>query len=287
MATTGGSEAKNNPHGIDKEIWSKIAGKFSGTSAILVVDWVSKVCKEQMPDQTTDTAAWFSAIFKDGYFLTKLMLSLEPGFKKSGITGASKWKPKHSTRPFTCRENIEIFGRACVWMGMRETDKVSSQDVYNEENPNALLCALYSLCALAVKRGWDGPVIADGFKHAVENKREFDEETLRKGRTAIPMMSRGAREIDRGPQLDGAGIVKTAGNEGHKADYSTLSTWQSGGIEVASAEPVDQIIRTKANDDWKASSEVPLTSKGARNLSSNDGLDGYGVVRQPKKKGEN
>merc|ERR550517_1027994 len=100
------------------------------------------------------------------------------------------------------------------------------------------------------------------------------------------MMSKGAIHVDRGPQLDGAGIVKTAGNEGHKADYTTLSTWQSGGIAVPSAEPVDQIIRTKANDDWKSSSEIPFTSKGAKSNETKSGYDGVGIVRMPNK-GEN
>lgn len=285
MATTsskGGSRAKMDPHGMDKAIWQNIAKKFDDTRAILVINWVGEVTGEEMPAQGSEPVVeWFANTLKDGYYLTALMLKLEPGVRKQ-IKGAKNWKAKHTNAAFTAMNSIQIFGEACKWVGVPETDVVTSQDVFQKENPNAVLCCLYSLCARAVKRGWNGPVIADGFSHANANKRHFSAEVIAKGKNAIPMMNKGSLAVDKGNRLDGAGIVKTAGSEDHKADYSALSTWQKGGVHVESAPRVDHIIRTKANDDWKISNEIPELSKGAIQHEDNSRIDGYGIVLQPK-----
>lgn len=282
MATTGaGSEAKNNPHGMDKQIWANIAKKFDPVRAVAAVNWVGEVCQEEMPAQGNETVAdWFAEIFKDSYYLTKLTLTLEPTVKKSEKK-FKKWKAKHHKMAFSARNDIEIFAHACKWMGMRQTDIVTSQDVFEKENPNAVLCCLYALCACAQKRGWNGPVISGGFKHSTEVKREFSAETLAKGANVVPKWMEGSIAVDKGNKLDGAGIVKTAGSEDHKADYSTLGTWQSGAIHHESEPGVDKIVRTQANKDWKISNEVPLFAKGTIAHNDNDGIDGYGVVMQP------
>jgi len=279
MATGGGSEAKNNPHGMDKEIWAKLSKKFDPTRAVSCLNWISQVCNEELPPQGGQSVAeWFATTLKDGYFLTKLMLTLHPDCKKN-VKGAKRWKAKRTTMPFKCREHIDLFAKSCKDLGMAETDVVTAQDVYEMENPNSLLNALYSLNALVINKGWSGPTIEGSFKHATENNRHFSEEVLRKGKNTMSKWAEGSINHQVGGVLDGQGIVKTAGNEGYKAS-SELSTWEKGSIAHKDNDAVDMIIRTKANDDWQISGEVPLANQGTRAYKDDNKLDGYGIVRQ-------
>ena len=59
--------------------------------------------------------------------------------------------------PFKARENIELFGKACVVWGMKQNDVCTSQDLYEGENLNNVVNTLYSLNAVAQKlKSFDG-----------------------------------------------------------------------------------------------------------------------------------
>ena len=109
---------------MDKEIWSAIQAKFDPVRAKAALTWVGEVCEEAIPEQgNKSTADWFAVSFflffvfserscfysvffkltlKDGYFLTKLMLTLHPDVKNN-IRAARKWKPKHEKMAVTCQ----------------------------------------------------------------------------------------------------------------------------------------------------------------------------------------
>merc|ERR1719354_800584 len=157
---------------------------------------------------------------------------------------------------------------------MEETDVVTSQDVFQMENPNATLCCLYALNAIAQDKEWTGPLIAGSFAHAKETKRNFTEEQLRKGKNVMSKWAEGSIQHNTSGALDGSGVVKTAGSEGYKAS-SELSSWEKGSTHIEDNIHLDQIVRTQPNKEWVASSEVPLLSKGTIAYEDKH-LDGYG-----------
>jgi len=272
------SEAKNNPHGMDRQIWENIKKKFDPTRAVAALNWISEVTGEALPEQGSRTTLdWFAETVKDGYFLTKLMLTLDPTCKKK-VKKAKKWKAKHEKLAFKQMEQIEIFGAVCVHLGLLQIDVVTTQDVYNMENPNATVCCLYSLNAQIQKNGWNGALIAGSFAHATKNNRNFSAEVLKKGQTTLSTWEKGSIEHDVGNKLDAAGVCHTAGSEGHKIS-TTLGTWESGSIQHEGEELLDQIVKVpKANKNWAVSSEIPATSKGSI-AHENNSMDGYGVIR--------
>jgi len=236
------SAAKTNSHGMDKEIWKKLDGKFDPDRAKNALAWVLEVTGETYdlkPDGKFSDQ--FGAALKDGYLVAKLAKKIDSGIVKK--LGKKKWVPKHTTQPFKARENIELFGKACMIYGMKNTDVCTSQDLYNLENLNNVVNTLYSLSAQAQKLStFNGPYIADGFSHSTENKRVFSQEVLNAGKNAIPMLNQGSVKVDTSGRLDSAGIVKTAGNEDWVAD-TTSTTFTSMGSIAHKSKKLDATNR--------------------------------------------
>ena len=68
-----------------------------------------------------------------------------------------------------------------------------------------------------------------------------------------------------GPQLDGAGIVKTAGNEDWR-DTGGVSKWSQGSVQVDSGPQLDGagIIKTAGSEDWRDTGGVSKWSQGSK-----------------------
>jgi len=257
MADIRQSEAKTNAHGLDRDLWAKIDGKFDPIKAQKVLDWICAVTGEDTGGEE------FGPALKNGYLVAKLIQTIDPEVKNR--IKKRRWKPKKTNMPFQCREQIELFGKACKNLGMNQTDLFTAQDLYEQENLNQVMNTLYSLNAIAQDVvSFDGPYIEDGFAKAQENRRNFSEETLRKGANAIPFASRGAIDRNEGARLDGAGILKTAGNEDHKVS-NVVPQWSQGSIAHESDRRLDGagIMKNAGNEDWRHDqSTVPITSRG-------------------------
>ena len=103
--------------------------------------------------------------------------------------------------PFKQRENIEFYLKACASYGLKEQDLFQVNDLYENKNLYMVVDNLYSLGGMvrdssghmavflignifqAQKKSWEGPAL--GVKVASENKRNFNDETLKAGQSMI------------------------------------------------------------------------------------------------------
>jgi len=277
---TGQSLAKTNAHGIDKQIWQKIDAKFDPVKAQAALEWILECTGE-----TTDES--FGPALKDGYLLCQLFLFIDPEIFAVKLK-KRRFKPKKGQMAFKAREQIELFTRGCKKWGMKDTDTFTSQDLYEQENLNNVVNTLYSLNAKLAQMSsdgkYDGPLIKGGYAHAKEEKRTWTKEQLRKQANAIPFTSRGAIKVDKGPQLDGAGVVKTAGNENWKSS-NVQSAWEKGSIAHDNSSKIDGagvIKTTKEMRNWKPSTVQSAWEKGAIAHDDKTGIDSYGVIKTTK-----
>lgn len=272
---SGGSEAKTNAHGMDKEIWARINAKWDPQRGSNALNWVCEVTGEG------DPSGEFGEELRNGYLLAKLILTIDPTVKNK--IKKKRWKPKNTKMAFPAREQIELFGKSCKALGMPNTDVFTSQDLWEQENLNNVVNTIYALNAIAVDLDcFDGPYLADGFVHAQENKRNFTAEELKRSGAAVPKWNTGSIARDTGARLDGAGIVKTAGNEDWVASNET-SKWAQGSIAHNTGNRLDGagIVKNAGNEDWVASTEVPKWNQGSNdNNRNNNDFDSYGIVRQ-------
>jgi len=131
-----------------------------------VLDWIGDVLGEPVP------AGDFEEVLKNGVILCKLMNKISPGavpkFKEKGM-------------PFILMENIQSFLKAAKTYGVPDTEVFQTPDLFEARNvPQVTLC-IYSLARTTQKHPeYDGPAM--GPKMATENKRNFTEEDIRKGR---------------------------------------------------------------------------------------------------------
>lgn len=85
--------------------------------------------------------------------------------------------------PFKQRENIEMYLKGCETYGLVAQDLFQVNDLYEQKNLYMVVDNLYALGGLAQRNGFNGPVI--GKKMATQNKRDFDEATLKAGQAVI------------------------------------------------------------------------------------------------------
>lgn len=176
-------------YGLSRELLLKAQAKFDVELANQALNWIQSVTNAPVnlnnnEDDNNNNSAGikdqfeFAEALKDGIALCNLINALAPG----SISKVNKLKT-----PFKERENIELFLKACETYGLRSHDLFQVNDLYERKNLYMVVNCLHSLGGLAQKKGYDGPVI--GVKFAEENKREFDEETLKKGKSIIGLQS--------------------------------------------------------------------------------------------------
>lgn len=270
----GKSEKFTNPHGLDRELVNKINAKFDPQKAEEVLTWVLTVTGEA---RTTND---FGEELKDGYLIMKLITTIDPQILKKA--GKKKYKVKHR-RGFQAREQIEIFGKCCMAMGMKQTDVFSTQALFTSEDLNQVVNTLTLLNGIAIRdysKTFTGPFLEGGYKVANENVRDFDEEVLAKGKSAVPIWSQGSLAVDTGSRLDGAGVLKTAGSEGHKIS-NEVGKWSKGSIHHESDNRLDGagVLKTAGSEGHKISSTVGKWGQGSIAHESDNRLDGAGVIK--------
>jgi len=164
-------------YGFSRECAMKSAAKFSLERAQECLDWIEAVTErkidypegEGVRDQND-----FGAVLKNGQILCELVNKLQPGSVK---------KVNTMNAPFKQRENIEMYLKGCEAYGLVAQDLFQVNDLYENKNLYMVVDNLYAVGGLAQRNGFDGPIL--GKKMATENKRAFDEATLKAGQAVI------------------------------------------------------------------------------------------------------
>jgi len=134
--------------------------------------WIEEVTGSKLGDIKDQID--FAEHLKDGSVLCSLINCLQPGSVK---------KINTLKAPFKQRENIEMYLKACATYGLKEQDLFQVNDLYENKNLYMVVDNLFSLGGMAQKKSWEGPAL--GVKVASENKRNFDEDTLKAGQSMI------------------------------------------------------------------------------------------------------
>jgi len=150
----------------------KSQAKFSPERAKTCITWIEEVTGSKLGDMKDQID--FAEHLKDGSVLCSLINCLQPGSVK---------KINTLKAPFKQRENIEMYLKACATYGLKEQDLFQVNDLYENKNLYMVVDNLYSLGGMAQKKSWEGPAL--GVKVASENKRNFDEDTLKAGQSMI------------------------------------------------------------------------------------------------------
>jgi len=163
--------------GLSRECAIKSAAKFSIERAQESLDWMEAVTEKSIEypegsairDQND-----FGVVLKNGHLLCELINKLRPGSVK---------KINTMNAPFKQRENIEMYLKGCETYGLVTQDLFQVNDLYENKNLYMVVDNLYALGGLAQKQSFNGPVI--GKKMATQNKRAFDDATLKAGQSVI------------------------------------------------------------------------------------------------------
>merc|ERR1712214_214106 len=160
-------------YGLSRECAMKSQAKFSPERAKECIDWIEEVIGSKLEMEVKDQVD-FGTVLKDGAVLCQLINAISPGSVK---------KINTLKAPFKQRENIEMYLKACTAYGLKEQDLFQVNDLYENKNLYMVVDNLFSLGGMAQKKSWEGPAL--GVKVASENKRNFNEDTLKAGQSMI------------------------------------------------------------------------------------------------------
>jgi hypothetical protein len=160
-------------YGLSRECAMKSQAKFDLERAQMALDWLEEMVGQKLDGPIKDSIE-FGAILKDGSILCQLINRLQPGSVK---------KINTMKAPFKQRENIELFLKGCEAYGLKPQDLFQVNDLYENKNLYMIVDNLFLLGGHAQKNGFSGPTL--GVKVANENKREFDEQTMKQGQSII------------------------------------------------------------------------------------------------------
>lgn len=281
MAEAEASAAKTKAHGLDKALWKKIDGKYDGDQAKSCLLWVKAVTKEDFAIPSVVSSDTFFDILFNGYLICKVIEAIEPNCWIN--IKQKRFKPKKKGNAFVFRNQIEVSTKAMKHeqLGLRTGDVFTSQDLYNRENANTVISCIYQLNSAAQKhKVYSGPYLDGGFATAIENKRQFTKEQIRKGASVVPMWNRGALKIEDGPRLDGAGVLMTAGSEDWVAS-SEIPIWNKGAIAHDGGPRLDSagVVKTAGNEDWEVSGAVPKLMQTVKIEEKRSNFDAHGVIK--------
>ena len=175
--------------GMTAELHEKKAAKYDQGIAYEAVEWMQRVTGQDLPSNTGHDQDSVKDALKDGIYLCKLINILQP---------ESIRKVNESKMAFKMMENIGNFLSACEKYGLVKADLFQTVDLYEGENIPQVINGLHALGRKAKAKGQEGI----GPKEAVENKRAFDEQTLKAGQNVIGLQmgtNRGASQAGATP----------------------------------------------------------------------------------------
>jgi len=211
--------------GMDKDLQDKMKAKYDPEAEEAVKAWIEEVLEIEWEGD-------FLEFLKDGQILCKLINTIKP---------KSARKVTKMKAPFKCRENICKYLEGCKKIGMKETDCFVATDLYDGHNKIAVIDQITCLGALSRDvDGFDGPYL--GAKRAKENKREFSEETLAKGRAFVPLQNAGSIAVEKESGTDHIVKYAKAGTELGKS-VGGVSQQNAGSIAVEKERGTDHIVK--------------------------------------------
>jgi len=219
-------------------------------------EWVEKVIGKKFGN--------FFEEIRDGVALCELVNKIKPGT-------CQKYKP--SSVAFVCRTNIEIYLGGCKKLGVPETDRFESRDLYDKQRLDAVVANIYALSAAARNEpAFKGPYI--GVKYADKNVRNFSQEVLNKSKSAVPLWNQGDKEMKQ-ENIDAYGIIKGKDMDKHSG---VQSAWEKGSLaqDLSSGHDSHGIVVVKNLE--KHSGVQSAWEKGslANDISSQH--DSHGIV---------
>ena len=161
-------------YGLDRELAEKAAAKYDPKLEAEARGWVEAVTGEALEGD-------FHAALKSGVALCNLVRVLQPDIIKA---------PSKMNAPFKQMENIGNYRKACTQLGQKAFDSFQTVDLFEAQNMKAVIVNIHALGSYAQKMGFNGPVL--GAKMATANKRDFTDEQLNAGKSAVPVFGKGS-----------------------------------------------------------------------------------------------
>jgi len=264
--------------GIDKEIQDKMKAKFDPAKQENAASWIAEVTGEEMPSTQDEFHEWL----KDGQVLCRLVNKINKNHENYKKEFRIK-KINKNKMPFKQRENICNYIECCKKMGMKDGDCFVSQDLFEGSNLVAVIDQIYSLGAVSANvKGYEGPKF--GIKFSKENKREFSEETLQKGRTFVPLQNAGSIAVEKSKGTDNIVQYAKAGTE-LGISVGGISQQNAGSIAVDKGQGTDHIVKygLVGQDMGKSVGGVSQQNAGSIAVEKGRGTDhivSYGKVGQ-------
>ena len=165
------------------ELADKKAAKYDPTLEHEAREWMVRITGQSFPDGS------FHEALKNGVYLCAVINALQPG---------SVPKVNTSKMAFKMMENIGNFLAACEKYELTKADLFQTVDLYEAQNMPQVLNGIHALGRKAHSKGKPGL----GPKESTEQRRDFDEETLRAGKTVIGLQmgtNRGASQAGMTP----------------------------------------------------------------------------------------
>merc|ERR1711983_487567 len=131
-----------------------------------VMEWIEAVMGEPLPKGE------YEEVLQNGVVLCKLMNKISPG-------AISKFK--QSGPAFLLMENVQSFLGAIKKYGVPDEEVFQTPDLFEARNISQVTLCLYALARTTQKHDdYKGPAM--GPKMATQNKRNFSEEEIKRGR---------------------------------------------------------------------------------------------------------
>jgi len=224
-------------------------------------EWVEAVLKMKFRD--------FFEEIKDGATLCKLINAIKPG------TIAENKVQKNSKVAFHCRANIQLYIEGCAKIGIPQSERFETRDLFDGQRLDAVVDNLYALSSIShdVAPNFKGPHI--GVKYATKNKRNFTEEQLNKSKSAVPLWNQGDHSIKQ-TNMDGYGIIKVE-KEAQKPSQ-VQGVWEKGSIahNLSSGHDSHGIVLVKGLE--KHSGTQSVWEKGSIAQDTSSQHDSHGIV---------
>jgi len=173
---------------LQRQVQAKIASKRDAEQEREAQNWIETILGEKFKESYEDS-------LRDGQILCHLINKLAPGsVNKINTTGAQ----------FKLMENIQKFQKACIAYGVNEVDVFQTVDLWEKKDISQVTTTIYALGRTSYKHPeWPGPWL--GPKPSEENKREFSDETIAAGKTAIGLQAGTNKGATQAGQNMGAG----------------------------------------------------------------------------------
>jgi len=159
---------------LERQVRAKLMGKRDADQEGAAQEWIESVLGQKFP-----AGAPYEDVLQDGTVLCQLLNKLHPG---------SVSKINTSGGQFKMMENITNFAKGIEKYGVPKQDIFQTVDLWEKKDISQVTTCLFALGRTTYKHPeWPGPWL--GPRPSEENKREFSDETIAAGKTAIGLQA--------------------------------------------------------------------------------------------------